>query len=272
MRLFLSVLSLASLLALPNSNPTPDLAGIAHVAFRVSDFQKSRDFYLGLGFEQAFEFNDPGKPPVSYIKVNNRQFIELYGRSDASQPTGLLHVCYEVADIDALWNEYVKRGLNPPAARKFRAGNLLFLLRDPEEQNLEYTQYMPGSLHFEDRGKHLGERRISQHLMRALIPVYDLNLEHDFYTSKLGFQDVAAGGRIRLRLPGNSGDEIELEADAPAVKPRIAFKVANLGRTTQELRSRSLSVTTGSDSVSVVDPDGTVILFTSEKPPPRDEN
>lgn len=271
MRIVFSVLVLATLLAAPQPNPSPDLAGIAHVAFRVSDFQKSRDFYRTLGFEQAFEFADTGKPPVSYIKINDRQFIELYGRTDVAKSTGLLHVCYEATNIEFLWNDYVKRGLNPPSSRKAHAGNLLFVFHDPEGQTLEYTQYLPGSLHFEDRGKHLGDRRISEHLLRAVIPAHDLNAEHDFYTSKLGFQDVAGGGAICMRLPGNSGEQIELESAAPAMKPRIVFNVTNLARAAQELRSRSLTVAIGAGSVSVTDPDGTVIMFTSEELQDRGE-
>ena len=38
-----------------------DLTGIAHIALRVNDLQKSREFYHKLGFEQAFEFTDNGK-------------------------------------------------------------------------------------------------------------------------------------------------------------------------------------------------------------------
>ncbi|HYK49988.1 MAG TPA: VOC family protein [Terriglobales bacterium] len=55
---------------------SPDLTGIAHVAFRVNDLDKSREFYHTLGFDQAFEFTDAGKISVAYIKVNDRQFIE----------------------------------------------------------------------------------------------------------------------------------------------------------------------------------------------------
>jgi len=249
----------------PQPDSSPALAGIAHVAFRVTDVQKSRDFYRTLGFEQSFEFNDPGKPPVSYIKINDHQFIELYGRGNESQPVGLLHLCYEATSIESLWNEYVMRGLHPPRGRKARAGNLLFALHDPEGRTLEYTQYLPGSLHFEDRGKHLGESRVSRHLMRAVIHVQDVGPEHVFYTSKLGFQDVAAGVTIRMRLPGNSGDEIELEATTTATKPIIVFTVANLARAAESLRSRSLTVKTNSDSVSVTDPDGVVIFFTLER-------
>ncbi|HXJ07008.1 MAG TPA: VOC family protein [Candidatus Acidoferrum sp.] len=264
MQTMIAVLLLAVTFFSPQPDSSPALAGIAHVAYRVADVQISRDFYQSLGFEQAFEFTDPGKPPVSYIKINDRQFIELYGRSNESQTTGLLHVCYEAADIESLWNEYVKHGLHPPRSRKARAGNLLFVLHDPEGQTLEYTQYLPGSLHFDDRGKHLGDRRVSQHLLRAVIPVQNVDAEHGFYTSKLAFRDVVAEDTIRLRLPGNSGDEIALEATTPATKPIIVFTVANLARAADRLRSRSLAVKTGKDSISVIDPDGAIILFTSE--------
>ena len=70
------------------------LAGIAHVAFRVKDVALSRSFYRQLGFEEAFAFADPGKASVSYVKVNDHQFIELYGPVPDEPASGLLHVCY----------------------------------------------------------------------------------------------------------------------------------------------------------------------------------
>src|SRR5579859_3889861 len=118
MQTMVAFLLLAVTFFSPQPDSSPALAGIAHVAFRVTDVQKSRDFYRTLGFEQSFEFNDPGKPPVSYIKINDHQFIELYGRGKESQPTDLLHLCYEAPSIESLCNEYVMRGLHPPAAAK----------------------------------------------------------------------------------------------------------------------------------------------------------
>src|SRR5215468_10700821 len=188
MLLRVSILLLSFFCAMPAQDSAPSLAGMAHVAFRVNDVAKSRDFYHTLGFEEAFSFSDPGKPPVSYIKVNDRQFIELYGRADDSQPLGLMHVCYEAADIQSVWNEYSKRGIDSPQPRKARAGNLLFLFHDLENQVVEFTQYLPGSLHFEDRGKHLGEKRISQQMVSAAIPVHNLSGELSFYTERLGFK------------------------------------------------------------------------------------
>src|ERR1700749_2944871 len=71
---------------------SPDLAGIAHVALRADDLAKSSDFYKTLGFTQAFSFTDAGKTSVIFIKINDHQFVELYPRTNESQPGGLLHI------------------------------------------------------------------------------------------------------------------------------------------------------------------------------------
>lgn len=255
----LSFLLFLALQAAPALKPSPSLAGIAHVALRVTDVPKSRQFYHTLGFEEAFAFSDPGKPPVSYLKVNDRQFIELYQRADATQPLGLLHVCYEAADIDALHDYYVAQGIKAPAAKKARAGNLLFVFRDPEDQVVEFTQYMPGSLHYDARGKHLGEHRVSLHMIRPTIPVKDVEAERSFYSAKLGFEDDDGKAVVQLRLPGNSGEAIELQAGPPT---RVMFEVADLARAASDLQSRGLAVQNNHTSVSVRDPDGTMILFT----------
>jgi catechol 2,3-dioxygenase-like lactoylglutathione lyase family enzyme len=151
----------------------PD-GGIAHVALRVNDLQKSRDFYNTLGFEEAFSFTDAGKVSVSYVKVSDRQFIELIPRTSESQPGGILHTCFEVADIESLHNAYVAAGLQPTEAKKARAGNLLFVMHGPDNQLLEYTQYLPDSLHTQDHGKHLSRRRISSHLLATTTAPKDL--------------------------------------------------------------------------------------------------
>ena len=110
------------------------LSGIAHVAFRVADVAAARAFYQKLGFEQAFEFTKDGKTTEAFIKLNDRQFIELYPLD--SQPAGLMHVCYESNNLEALYTEYVKRELKPSAVRKAGAGNMLMVLRGPENQTI----------------------------------------------------------------------------------------------------------------------------------------
>ena len=257
----LLILLLASLFS-PDSNTLTELAGIAHVAFRVKDVAKSRDFYQKLGFEQSFEFNDPGKAPVSYMKVNDRQFIELYQRNDDSQPLGLMHVCYEASDIEALQKEYVSREVKAPEPKKARAGNMLFTIRDPENQVIEFTEYMPGSLHFEDRGRHLGEAHGAIHMESVVFGVQDVPTERGFYTTKLGFKDSGSQGVLTLRLPGNSLEEIGLQSASPTPKPRIVFSVASLQRTANDLHKRGLFP---DQRFSVTDPDGVVVVFVEKK-------
>jgi catechol 2,3-dioxygenase-like lactoylglutathione lyase family enzyme len=237
-----------------------DLTGIAHVALRVNDLQKSQAFYKTLGYEEAFSFTDNGKVSVSYVKVNDRQFIELIPRASDSQPGGILHTCFEVADIDALHRAYVERGLQPTEPKKARAGNLLFVMHGPDNQLLEYTQYMPDSLHFQSRGKHLLRERVSIHMLQATSPVHDLTAERLYYTSKLAFKSAASNGN-EMYVAGNSGDRVELQADSPTVQPRVVFAVTNVGQAAHELRRRGLKVQKSRHAVSVTDPDGAIIVF-----------
>ena len=253
-----SLLLLFAMQAVRAPKLSPNLVGIAHVAFHVTDVSKSREFYRTLGFEEAFAFNDPGKPPVSYLKVNDRQYIELYQRKDESQPLGLMHVCYEASDLEALHAYYVQQGVDAPTPRKARAGNLLFVFHDPEGQTLEFTQYMPGSLHYEARGKYLGANRVGDKMVRPTVPVKDLDSEHSFY-KKLRFEDAGSQNGIRLRLPGDSGEEVRLQSGGSP--PEVVFSVSDVRRAVNELRKRGLSPQEHANSVSLSDPDGVVVVF-----------
>ena len=237
-----------------------DLAGLAHVAFRVSDLEKTEDFYRKLGYERAFAFTDAGKTTQVFIKINDRQFVELYPRTQDSQPMGLTHVCFEATDIEAVRAAYVKQGLDPPEAKKARAGNLLFVIHDPEGQLLEYTQYLPGSLHSEDRGKHLGAERISDRLQGAALLARDVAAERAYYTGKLGFADDGSA-EPRLRLPGNSGDELELQPVNTTDKAHITFMVESVKGAAKKLRKRGLDGRVRRGEVAVSDPDGNFIVF-----------
>jgi catechol 2,3-dioxygenase-like lactoylglutathione lyase family enzyme len=251
---------------MPVGAQSPALAGIAHVAFRVTDVDKSRDFYQKLGFEQAFEFRDAkGKTSVSYIKVNDRQFIELYQRAEPSQAAGFMHLCFEATDLEALGREYQKRGIDAPAPRKARAGNLLFAIHDPEGQLIEYTQYLPGSLHFDDRGKDLGTRRVSEHFVRVTTAVKNVTAEAAFYVGKLAFSEAHRASNVDLRLPGDSGEEVGLGPASPDTKPEILFEVSKLQPAGEDLRKRGLTIRTEGNAISVADPDGNVITFISRE-------
>jgi len=256
----LVIFFLSVLYRVPSQAQNLDLSGIAHVAFRVVNYEDSRHFYEALGFEQAFEVAEPGKPRESFMKVNDRQFLELYEKSGDSK-SGFMHICFETSDIESLHSAYLKLGLSPTAVRKFRAGNLLFVVHDPGGQLVEYTQYLPGSLHSADRGKHLGGNRISERLVESTTPAPDPASEHDYY-AKLGFQPT--GGSTLLRLPGTSGHEIELLSQAGS-PPKIAFAVDNLKHAQKNLRQRKIKFEKHGASIDLTDPSGNIVMFTAAK-------
>jgi catechol 2,3-dioxygenase-like lactoylglutathione lyase family enzyme len=239
-------------------------AGIAHVAFRVADLEAARTFYNKLGFDQFFEMKQGDRTTEAFLKVNDHQFIELYPSTAPGQPIGLMHVCYESIDLDALHAEYLRRGLTVSEVKKAGAGNMLMTMRDAEGQTIEYTQYMPGSRHYEDRGKHLGDKRVAQVMLAATAPARDAAAIRTFYVEKLGFTDLNHALPARLRMPGDSGQELVVAAGAD-VKSGIEFGVADLKRTAEILAGLGLTAKAtpvGNPTLlTVADPDGAVISF-----------
>ena len=237
-----------------------NLSGIAHVAFRVSDLTRSRIFYQKLGFEQAFVNTKDGKTTESFIKVNDRQFIELYPQQDPLQPIGFMHVCFEATDLEALNRAYLGRSLTPTPVKRAGAGNLLFTLTGPEDQNIEYTQYMPGSLHTKDQGLHLGEDRISKEIAGISLSMEDPVAARAFYQQKLGFHEALHAldaGLIPLLLPGSSNEMVEI---TPNVF-QLLLSVPSLRHAASQLTDKNLQAEKKGNMLTVKDPDGNRIVF-----------
>lgn len=231
------------------------LDGIAHVALHVSDVARSRAFYRTLGWGQAFEFSDDKGTATSYVKVSDNQFIELYRRNHPTDPLGLMHICLLTGDVDRVSAAYRALGLAPTQPRKAHAGNLLFNLRDPEGQVIEYTQYLPGSLHWNARGKFIYPARISDHMIGVTMTAKDVDAEKVFFITKLGF-----GNGDKLAVPGNPAETIELRAAAAGAMPELTF-AADPKRAAEELKKRGLEFKMDGKIPQVRDPDGTVISF-----------
>ena len=187
-----------------SSQKTPALS-IAHAAMRVSDLSKSREFYRKLGFEEAFVLEKNGSPTEVFVKVNDRQFIELYPREMNTQAPGFMHVCFESSDIEGLNRIYKERGITTTTVSRGSAGNLLFSVKYPAEQVIEFTEYMTGSMHSNDRGKHLGANRISEHMPALGMPTEAwIPRPVRFYEDRLGFRraTLSHGNLETLLLTG----------------------------------------------------------------------
>src|SRR5271155_2348901 len=226
-----SILSTIPSLAVsyPDS-PPPPFNGIAHVAIRVHDLAASVAFYQKLGFEQAFDLRKNDIPYESFIKINDTQFIELYPTTERDPAVGFLHLCFEGADLNAIYEDYITHGLTPTAVRKAGAGNLLFTMAGPQQpsgpQNIEYTQYMPGSLHSSDEGKHLGPDRVAVKLIAVALAMKDTAAAREFYINQLLFKPIA-GDQMDLHMPGESGEEIDIVSTALGTQGRLTFQSEN---------------------------------------------
>jgi catechol 2,3-dioxygenase-like lactoylglutathione lyase family enzyme len=259
----------------------PPMKGIAHIAIRVKEIAASVSFYHKLGFDQAFA--NTGKDGVvsqSFIKLNDRQFIELYPVTDRDTQVGFLHLCFEGADLNALHDYYVAESLAPISVRAAGTGNLLFTMKGPQQfagpQNIEYTQYMPGSRHSNDIGQHLGPDRVGDKMTVVAFAMQDPAAARTFYLTKLGFTPDPANP-ARLSLPATAKEQVEI-VPINLLGPRssIILESANLDKAAAQLArqqvefNRASATSTGADGkshtiemISITDPDGNIIRLQS---------
>jgi catechol 2,3-dioxygenase-like lactoylglutathione lyase family enzyme len=265
----------------------PPMNGIAHIAIRVKDIAASVAFYHKLGFDQAFA--NLGRDGVtvtqSFVKLNDRQYIELYPIA-AANPTQsspeFLHLCFEGADLNALHDYYVAEGLTPISVRTAGAGNLLFTMKGPQQfaepQNIEYTQYMPGSKHTLEFGKLNGPDRVGDKMTVVALAMQDPAAARDFYLTKLGFTPSKTNPAL-LDLPGNTGESVQIvpvadlgsRSSIVLTTPDLDKSAAQLTRQQVEFKRASTSATdakgktTKVDMISITDPDNNIIRLQSTK-------
>ena len=265
----------------------PPMNGIAHIAIRVKDITASVAFYHKLGFDEAFANTGSDGTTVtqSFVKLNDRQYVELYpdnAQNPAQSESIFMHLCFEGADLNAIHDYYIAEGLTPISVRTAGAGNLLFTMKGPQQfadpQNIEYTQYMPGSKHTLDFGQHLGPDRVGDKMTVVVLAMQDPAAARDFYLTKLGFTASKTNPAL-LDLPGASGESVqivpvsELGARSSIVlsTPDLDKSAAQLTRQQVEFKRASASATDAKgktrtvDMISVTDPDGNIIRLQSTK-------
>jgi len=247
--------------------PAPDagIVGIAHIALRVSDLDREVAFLGKLGYEESFAITNADKTMELFVKINDRQFIELYPKTDPAQPLGWMHVCFEAGDLNALVKYYLSIGLKAAPVRKGAAGNLISVINDPEGRVTEFTHYMPGSRHSIDRGQHLGLSRVSTELLGFDLPVNAFAAEKRFYT-QLGFEGEDGEDNVRFTAPGAPDVRIELRPAHPGAQAELLFPVPDARQTANALRDADAKPERDGKLVFVRDPDGNLFVFLETGP------
>jgi len=204
----------------------PPVLGIAHIAFQVSDLAKARAFYGELlGYDEPFQiFKEDGSPALTYFKVNDRQYIEIFPGLPPDREDRLLRIALETVDVEAMRVFLKEKGVKvPDQVNAGRDGNRNLIVTDPDGHRVEFVQYMPGSLHTRARGRSMSAQRISERILHVGVSVADLAAADRFYKDVLGFSEIWRGGAtegvtnwINMKVPdGTDYVEYMLHREKP---------------------------------------------------------
>lgn len=262
----------------------PRITGISHAAFYVSDMAKARSFYESfLGYESPFSIprKDP-KEQLVWIKINDRQTVELFPGSEVSPETDrLYHIAIETDDADAMRLYLQSKGVAvPPKTAIGKIGNKNYFVKDPNGNTVEIVEYLPDSWTVREKGKFMSDRRISTRMSHVGVMVGQLDLSMKFYGEILGFTEIWRGGGgatlswVNMRVPdGEDYVEFMLYARAPTrdvmlTKHHICLEVDDVEKAGAILASRPLppglkapdamkTGVNGKRQINYYDPDGT---------------
>ncbi|MGA2594967.1 MAG: VOC family protein [Bryobacteraceae bacterium] len=225
-----NLLRFVVLLALPAwAQERPPIVGVAHIGLKTDNLAAAREFYgNALGFQEPFTVDKPsGGLMLTYFKVNDHQYIEVFPELKSATEDRLSHIAFETTNIQQLRDYLAKRGVKVPDTLKPGLdGNLSMMLKDPDGHNVEFVEYRPGSLHSRNFGKYLPETRISQRIIHVGITVQDRAAADRFYRDILGFHEIWHGGMkddvtdwVDMRVPDGT-DWLEYMLNVHNPSPR----------------------------------------------------
>jgi catechol 2,3-dioxygenase-like lactoylglutathione lyase family enzyme len=206
------------------------ITGVAHMAVYVHDIAKARAFYHDfLGYEEPYHLDNPdGSLAMTFFKVNERQYIEVFPEKEAATDR-LYHIALETDDAEGLRRSLSSKGVKvPEQVAVGRIGNRNFNITDPDGHTVEMVQYMPESWTLRENGKHASDR-VSTRIMHVGVLVGALDPALRFYDGTLGFHEFwrgSSGGKVlnwvNMHVPdGDTYIEFMLYDQIPRPPPAV---------------------------------------------------
>ncbi|TAM84768.1 MAG: VOC family protein [Acidobacteria bacterium] len=235
----------------------PKILGIAHVAFYVSNLPRTLAYYEDfLGFAEPYELkNDDGRAHVSFIKINDHQYVQLL----TGQPRGdgmLDHIAFYTDNVEQLRHYLISSGVQVSTKVSIgRTGDKIFAVKDPDGHTVKFVEYQPNGWAMKGKGIDMPAARISDHIMHIGFTVGALARSKEFYGDILGFKEFWRGSSdgvalswVDLRVPdGKDYVELMLYKELPPQDQRgganhISLMTPNISKAVAMLRSRAAAV------------------------------
>jgi len=281
--IFLSLLLMAATTAAEPKRPK--ILGIAHMALYVHDIGQARGYYKDfLGYGEPFQLNNAdGSLSLTFIKVNEDQYIELFPEKQAGTDR-LAHIAIQVEDAEAMRVYLAAHGVKVPATTpKGRTRNSNYMITDPDGHLVEIVQYEPDGFTRREAGKYLDGPRISRRIAHVGITVAKLEPAMQFYGELLGFREIWRGSKegrvldwVNMQVPdGEDYIEFMLYGETPTLSlarlgtlNHICLEVDDIHKVAAELEQRParksylkpMEIKTGvnrKQQLNLYDPDGT---------------
>jgi catechol 2,3-dioxygenase-like lactoylglutathione lyase family enzyme len=249
----------------------------------VHDLDKTRAFYKQfLGLDEPYSLtNKDGSLHLTWIKINDRQSIELFPEKEAKSDR-LYHVALETDDAVAMRDYLAARQISvPEKVGKGKIGNLNYFIKDPDGHFVEIVQYAKDGWTMQNKGKFMPATRIASDMPHVGILVGDLDAAKAFYQDILGFGESWRGAKkpeqlswVHEQIPDGKGVfELMLYSELPEPDQRgkyhhLCLEVPDIEKAKATLATRAaginytrpLEVQTGVNrkrQLNVWDPDGT---------------
>jgi catechol 2,3-dioxygenase-like lactoylglutathione lyase family enzyme len=207
----------------------PPIVGVAHIGLKTDDLAAARQFYGHvLGYQEPFTLDKPtGGLMLTYFKVNDHQYIEVFPELKSPTEDRLSHIAFETTNIQQLRDYLAAKGVKvPDTLRNGLDGNISMMLKDPDGHNVEFVEYRPGSLHSKNFGKFVPDTRVSERIIHVGVTVADQAAADRFYKDILGFHDIWHGGMkddrtdwVDMRVPDGT-DWLEYMLNVHNPSPR----------------------------------------------------
>ncbi|MCR6636461.1 VOC family protein [Devosia sp.] len=124
------------------------VVGIGHVAIKVTDLDRSLDFYRDrLGFPEMLRLkHDNGETWLVYLRITDDQYLEIFpgaenDRAPGWNANGVNHTCFTIEDLDGTCERIKAAGIALTSEIKPGLdGNRQAWIEDPDGNRIELME------------------------------------------------------------------------------------------------------------------------------------